>query len=568
VRASIGFIAVAIICLSAIALPCLAQQPDTSTNPKDRDSQFCTIAGTILSANTGEPLKKAQVVIYKDEGDNEPHPQTASSDASGHFSIDHIAAGRYELRVSRVGYLDTQYGQDKPDKPGAVLTLIAGQMMTDLLFRMQRTAVIAGRITDEDGEPVREASVEAFSRSTFRGKTKMEQAAAAITNDLGEYRVFDLPPGSYFILASTPRNGIDNSMQGAIQQGANYSPTYFPGTTEIARASPIEVKSGDEIPGINIGFALIFPGRTYKVHGHVFNSISGHPDANVAVMIVPRGQNNEEGNFDSKNARPDEKTGEFEIEGVPPGEYLVVAVWFEGNKTHTGTQSVDVIGSDIRDVSISLTRGVDISGRLTFEGKSAASASPIVVTLSPSEAETQFSTGVDAKVQPDGSFVLSEVGDGSYSINVFSKCSECYLRSAKANGVDLLDKGVQIDSGNASSSITVVYSSNTANVNGTVTAKDDLPAAGALVVLVPDLATHQKSDHYRSSTTDQYGRFELRGVPPGHYKAFAWEKISEDSYKDPDFLKPFENVAESVDVSENDRKSVQLKLIPASDAAN
>jgi 5-hydroxyisourate hydrolase-like protein (transthyretin family) len=188
VRLSVRFIAVAVICLAAMVLPCLAQQPAASANPADHDNQFCTVAGTILSANTGEPLKKAQITIYKDEGDNEPHPQTASSDASGHFSIDHLAAGRYELRVSRVGYLDTQYGQDKPDKPGAVLTLIAGQKMTDLLFRMQRTAVIAGRITDEDSEPAREAPVEAFSRTIVRGKPKIERVGAGRHRIQQQYR--------------------------------------------------------------------------------------------------------------------------------------------------------------------------------------------------------------------------------------------------------------------------------------------------------------------------------------------------------------------------------------------
>lgn len=566
-RVRVRPIALIVVGLSIVALPCLAQQPAASADPSDQASQFCTIAGTIVSANTKEPLKKAQIVISKEEGSSDDHPQSASSDASGHFSIDHIAAGRYDLRVSRTGYLATQYGQDQPDKPGAVLTLVAGQKMTDLLFRLQRTAVIAGRITDEDGEPVREATVEA--RTTVRGKSITEQIGVATTNDLGEYRVFDLPPGSYLILASIGR-AMTETNEGLPPLGANYPPTYFPSATEIARASAIEVKSGDEVTGIDIAVSPRPSNQTYKIHGHVANSISGHPDASIAVMILPRGQSSEEVMYmrDGNNARPDEKTGEFEIKGVSPGEYTVLALWFDGGKMRTGSQSVDVIGSDVSDVSIVLARGIDISGRVTLEGQSARSASDTVVVLMPSERETRFSPPADARVQPDGSFVLNEVGDGSYSIGVVSKCVDCYVKSAKANGVDLLEQGVQIGSGNAPSSIGIVYSSNTATVNGSVTNKDDLPAAGALVVLVPDLAAHPKRDPYQTATTDQYGRFEIRGVPPGHYKAFAWEKMSGDSYRDPDFLKPFQVDAESVDVSENDHTSVQLKLIPAPDSAN
>jgi Carboxypeptidase regulatory-like domain len=187
----------------------------------------------------------------------------------------------------------------------------------------------------------------------------------------------------------------------------------------------------------------------------------------------------------------------------------------------------------------------------------------------PGEESSPFNSGRTATAQPDGSFVLKEVDDGSYSLQVRSKCRECYLKSASANGVDLLDQGVQISSGAGPASIAIVYSSNSGTVTGSVTNKDDLPAAGAMVVLVPDTGSHQKPlENYETSPTDQYGRFEIRGVPPGHYKAFAWEKVDQDLYADPDFVKPFESKAESFDIAANEQKSVQLKMIPASDSAN
>jgi hypothetical protein len=93
-----------------------------------------------------------------------------------------------------------------------------------------------------------------------------------------------------------------------------------------------------------------------------------------------------------------------------------------------------------------------------------------------------------------------------------------------------------------------VYSSNTGTVNGAVSGKDDLPAPGAIVVLVPDAGSRQKPDQYKTSTTDQYGHFKILGVPPGHYQAFAWEKVDEGAYDDPDFLKPLASMAEPFDI--------------------
>jgi hypothetical protein len=57
-------------------------------------------------------------------------------------------------------------------------------------------------------------------------------------------------------------------------------------------------------------------------------------------------------------------------------------------------------------------------------------------------------------------------------------------------------------------------------------------------------------------------------VAPGHYRAFAWEKIDGLSYDDPAFLKPLESMAESFDVVANEQKFVRLKMIPATDSAN
>jgi hypothetical protein len=170
--------------------------------------------------------------------------------------------------------------------------------------------------------------------------------------------------------------------------------------------------------------------------------------------------------------------------------------------------------------------------------------------------------------RPDGSYVLKEVGDGSYWLNAYSNCQECYLKSASANGVDLLERGVQVSSGEAPSPIVLVYSSNAGTLTGAVTNKDDLPAPGALVVLVPDSSSRQKPEQYKTSTTDQYGHFEIRGVPPGHYKAFAWEKADEDSYGDSDSLRRFESMAEPFDIAGNEQKSVHLKMITAADSPN
>lgn len=564
-RTSLISIALLAMCIFIPPAPCLAQQPVASQSSGNENDQLCTIAGTVLSANTGEPLKKAHVVLHPQSDGSNDHPLTATTGASGHFSIEKIPAGRYGLRVDRANYLDTQYGQDQPDKPGAILSLAPSQKITDLLFRLHRTAVIAGRVLDEDGDPVRGASVFALARTIVRGKIRFEPSESENTDDIGAYRIFDLAPGRYTILANPPQK---SPWLEPVEQFA-YLPTYYPGTTDSARASTLEVKSGDEITGIDFVLAPKPPARTYKIRGHILNSLTEYPDVNLIVMLTPRRNRDVEPSAEPQRANLDRKTGDFEIKDVVPGEYVVAAMSFGTGDNHTAVQSVDVITSDVDGVSLVLTRGIDILVRVTSEGKAAASAN-VTVGLNPSmdDASSDFVEVRRSVARPDGSFALKEVGDGSYTLNVYSDCVECYLKSASANGVDLLERGVQVSSGEAPSPIALVYSSNSGTLTGAVTNKDDLPAPGALVVLVPDSSSHQKPDQYKSSTTDQYGHFEIRGVPPGHYKAFAWEKADEESYGDPDLLRRFESMAESFDIAGNEQKSVLLKMIAAADSAN
>jgi Carboxypeptidase regulatory-like domain len=560
----------ALLAMCSVIAPafCLAQQPATAPASGDPNDQLSIIAGTVVSANTGEPLRKARVVLSQQgndtDDDSNKQPLSGITDAGGHFSIDKIPAGKYDLEVFHANYLIARYGQDQPDRPGATLTLSPGQKIMDLLFRLNRMVVIVGRVADEDGDPVRGANVMAFFQTMVRGKAKIEAGNSDSTNDLGEYRIVDLVPGRYSIVATPPRAFARRE---SAQQFENYLPTYYSGTTESSRASTIDVKSGDEITGIDFVFTPKPPTRTYKVHGHVLNSLA-EPDANIVVLLFPRG--NREPSFvaDQKKGIADTKTGYFEIEEVIPGEYVATAVSFAGSKVRTATQNVDVITTDVDGVSMVLTQGIDLRGRIILEGKSATSAG-MMVWLIPTEKERfSFGGNQQAEVQADGSFVLKDVGDASYSLDVSSKCGECYLKSAKANGVDLLDQGVQISSGTGPGTIAIVYSSDTGTLTGAVTNKDDLPAPGAMVVLVPDAGSHQKPEQYKTANTDQYGHFEVRGVPPGHYKAFAWEKVNQESYGDPDFLKPVESKSESLDIAANEQKSVQLKMIPASDAAN
>ena len=181
------------------------------TAPTRKEDQ-CRIAGVVVKLAGSEPLNKVHVRLQN--ADDRTRSVTVTTDTSGHFALPGIDPGRYHLSATRLNYVTVEYGQRKPGGPGAIMTLHAGQEMKDLVFRMIPSAVIAGHITDEDGEPLPRVHVSAQRESYEKGKRRLTPTTSAETDDLGAYRLYGLAPGRYFISAvynSWAQSGFDLS---------------------------------------------------------------------------------------------------------------------------------------------------------------------------------------------------------------------------------------------------------------------------------------------------------------------------------------------------------------------
>jgi hypothetical protein len=71
---------------------------------------------------------------------------------------------------------------------------------------------------------------------------------------------------------------------------------------------------------------------------------------------------------------------------------------------------------------------------------------------------------------------------------------------------------------------------------------------------------------YRTATLDQYGKFNLTGVPPGEYKLFAWDAVEPGQWMDPDFLGAFESKGKAVSIEQNTVLTAEVELLNAEKA--
>ena len=510
----------------------------------------------VVKLADGAPLKGATVRLENPE--DREHIIATRSTADGRFELKNVPAGRYKLIVSRNGYVESEYGQRKPSDPGATFTLSPGQRKDDIFFRLIPSAVIAGRVFNEDGEPEPNASVIA-SRQTYReGRKTMTQFKQAMTDDLGAFRLFGLPPGRYFISAMEERwNKVvgDKEFSGATAQGSEegYARTYYPGSTDASRATAIDVKEGDEIPGADIALRQV---PVHRVRGRVLNQLALKPGQDVGMLLVSRSKL-QESDFGGIT-RPKYADGSFEVANVAPGSYYLIAFAANEGKMEFGTQRVEVGESDIEGVSVLIGLGTAMQGRVNWDGKPSQTQDGLLVLANSVEAE--ILPGSRARVDSSQQFALKDLVEGEYRVEVTGISKDCYLKQITFGPSFIKDDIISVSKG-ANPALEITLSSRGARVQGAVVDKDGLPAAGVWVVAVPEETRRTILRLFKAQTTDQYGKFDLHGLAPGEYKFFAWDGAEEHAWEDPDFLKPFEQDGSKMEVRDDDAATVNLTVI-------
>ena len=534
----------------------------SSLNPRpDPKPEEASVSGMVVRLAGDEPLKAASVELQSLE--NRAHTASTVTDAGGRFEIKGIDPGRYRLSVSRNGFVPQEYGQRKPDGPGAILSLRPRQDLKDLLFRLIPSAVIAGRVINEDGDPLPWVQVSALREVYSKGKKSLTSQTTVPSNDLGEYRLFDLRPGRYFVRADYKPNehviGRDETerMSGREQQG--YVPMYYPGTSDPARASTLSVKAGEEIPGLEI---LIRQVPTFTVRGRVYNLVPRGSTAAYTLTLVPS-ESSQWFTLPERDTLADAPDGSFVIRDVLPGSYTLMAFWSDEARRYQAFQKLEVGNADVDGANLTIAQGKTLSGHVTWDGRPSLDADFLVVFLRGADRSYGFTQR--ARVSPTGSFALNDIFDGSYRLAIAGQSKDCYLKEVRYGAADGLADGFNVSRG-TNASLEVTISSRGARIGGSVKDKDNGPVTGVWVVLLPVGENRAQDRLSQKVATDQYGHFLLRGIPPGEYQLFCWDEVEDGAWEDPDFLKAFENQAQKVSLKEADSQTVDVVVIETKDA--
>jgi len=552
----------------AISLLLLAQAAAVTpqTPPETPPEKKATVEGRVVKAGTGEPLKKARLTLFGAEPSTSSAAGSgygATSDANGRYVIRDVEPGRYRLTAERNGYVRLAYGQRGfgPNRQGATLTLSEGQRMKDVDFRLIQGGAIVGKIVDEENEPLGRVSVQAVRFAYLQGGRRMLPMGSSSTNDLGEYRLFGLSPGRYLVRA-TPIGVPDyvpapQELAGLAEEG--YVPLFYQSTADAARATQIEVGSGTEVRGIDF---ILTQSKVVRVRGHVVDPQSSGPIRQAMVMLMRRGSSSFM--FDMRGSVPVQanRGNTFELRGVAPGEYVIIAQVMRDRQLFVARQDLDVGSSNVENVVLTISPGVEIRGTARLEGTAKVDLSAVRIGLQPREMNPMASSGM-AQVKEDGAFTFQSVGKDYFRVAVFAAPPDVYLKSARMGEDDVLENGLDMTRREVAGVLDLVFSQEGGKAEGVVLNDKNDPVSGATVVLVPDSRKRSQEHLFKSASTDQNGRFTLQSIPPGEYKLFAWEDVDQGAWFDPEFLKPHEEKGETCEVDARQATTKQLRVIPS-----
>ena len=539
-------------------------RPQTPGAPARDSSQLQPATGTgkilgrVVSADNGAPLRRAQVRITATE---QRLMKSAVTDANGMYSFSDLPAGRYSVNVARNGYVSLQFGQQRPFEPGKPLELADGQVAQKIDFALPRGGVIAGRITDEVGEPLAGVGVRAM-RYQYQpdGRRRLMPAGTfgffnLQTDDLGQFRIYGLMPGAYVLSATVNAmgGGIVMPMAGGgmlSSPGSNdgsdgYAPTFYPGTAAESEAQSITVSIGQEASA----FFSMIPARLSRVSGVVRNS-QGQSAANVSYSVRSKDMAGVGGFGFGGMTGPD---GAFAMQNIPPGEYLLeirpnmgrpgISPNSAPSEPEFASVPLSVQGQDVSGLVVTTGQGASVSGRLTIEngGNLQSSTMPgqmprvMFVGIDPSLSVMMgMGPGMDnGAVNPNGQFELRGLnGRGTFR----PIGTTLLVKSIVIEGVDITDTPFDIKSGHNLGGLEITLTNTKTALSGIVRHAGG-PAKDYVVAILPaslrdgDLPTR----FIRVVRPDQDGKYQTTGLPPGDYVAAAVDTMDQGEQWDPAF---------------------------------
>jgi hypothetical protein len=533
------------------------QQKPARDNTSPEATGTAIMRGRVTTVDA-RPLRRVQVSLSGGPLDG---PRTASTNGQGQFEVRGLPSGRYTLSATRAGYLRTMFGESHPGEPGRPIEVADGQLIENLDITLPRTGVIMGTVLDEAGDPDAGVTVVPMQMRFSNGKRRLVPLSTAISDDIGQYRVSNLPPGEYYVEAISrdkwETDPPDKKMMG-------FLPTFYPSAQSVGEAQHVKLKLGQQLSGIDVG---LIPGKLVTISGTAANS-QGMPLAGESIRVSTVLQGESFSSFFSGNSGKVGPDGTFAIHDVSPGVYtLAIQTQSAAGAAESAQMSISAM-SDVEGVQLVTSNASTVAGRVVLDPASTLPANFPLTRMTVRAQLTDDSGHVNmmgfmagnGKVGDDGSFTVENVS-GRNRFTVQPLPQGWAVKRVDYEGSDIVETGTD-PRGQNIDGLLITLTDKFPTLNGTLRDEKGDPAPTALAIVFPEDPALWDSalNTVRVARVDQTGVFSLRALRPGGYLVVALPTVDGNEWRDPDFLESIRARAARITVGEGETKQIVLTV--------
>ena len=467
--------------------------------PPQAAAPGATITGKVIADHSGAPVASAEVHFYRTG--TVGLAADLETDVDGKFSASELDPGEYRLEIS------------KPNHLGATVRLVVTGTESsppNVLARLIRSGAILGQVKDAQGKPIVGAHVMAMARPKAGAPLQPDFATGRIAtvDARGQYRLYNLPPGEYAVVASygasTMAVGSTGSSTTSSALGSGFQ--FFPENTNPRFFS---IAGGDEIRNIDFNIRTT---AMFSVNGQV-----QLPDPKARFWLALSTLDQPALAAAVAQSAAD---GKFTFPGISPGSYNLLAFKTGGARNGRGAipdpdvlfarMRVIVTTENIEGISVVPENGRSVNLILHTSGGCPATAQVTLAPLEDWSAQLErHVTITTAKEQTETSLAPSR-----------------YAVSAVNSGACSVPSSIVDLTGSGNPGLVTVELAPSGSIRGRLDAGGRRVTDFAAVLLAANFDDPANAVHIAMPEAD--GKFAFSGLPPGRYRIAA-KPVSEAS---------------------------------------